>query len=146
MNATIGSCYIVLQIPHGDDYVPAITTTFIRFSSGGVEFYAATCHSKAHGDVPGYQWEGLCYYEYKSQLLSSTRYSLVGIINGSFKFSRVTYTCNVFGGYQVGFKEPLFYCVARHGNFVIPGKLDHVTKTCWYLNTSSKTFYAILAA
>ena len=137
---------MVLQIPHGDDYVPAITTSFIKFYSRDIEFYVATCHSKEHGDVPGYQWEGLCYYEYNSQLLSSTIYSLVGVINGSFKFSLVTYTCNVFGGYQVGFQEPLFYCVASHGDFAIPGKLDHVTNTCFYLNTSTQTFYAILAA
>ena len=145
MNLTSGSCYQTLHMPNTDTHIGAVYTTWVKYSTGGNSIDVATCHSKDHGDIPGYHIGGLCYFEYDHNELSTSNWSLVGVINGDFSFSK-TYTCAIFGGYQNDFEKPLFHCAGVFSGLLIPGKLDIPTETCWFANTNSKTFSVILAA
>ena len=146
MNVTSGSCYQTLQMPNTGDDVGAVTTTWVKFTSQGHAIDVATCHSAEHGNVPGFHNNGSCYFEWGSNQLSTSKWSKVGVINGGWKFKFNTYTCNIFGGYQKDWDRPLFSCLGGINGLAIPGKLDIPDKRCWYSDTSSQSFHAIVAA
>ena len=118
------------------------TTWWVRTYSHCHYIYAATCHS-SHGNVPGFYWGGYCYYGY-GHLYRTRNWSWVGVISGHAYYSHSNY-CNIFGGYQHCFTRPLFYCVARYHGWLIPGKLDQDSKSCWFLNRGTHSYYTLVA-
>ena len=144
MNLTRGNCAMTYQMPNAG-HCAAHCTWWVHVHSHCHDVYAATCKS-CHGDVPGFYWKGKCYYEYGRKQLSTSVWSWVGVTSGRNYYGCSTcFGCNIFGGYQNTYSRPLYYCVAKFHGWLIPGKLDQNTKTCWFRDTSTHCYYTLLA-
>ena len=131
-------------MPNTGGHCGAKGTHWFYSRSNNHNIYGGTCKSKKFGDVPGFVWGRRCYFEYGHRLLHSCRWNWVGVMNGKSYYSN-SYYCNIFGGYQKHFSRPLFYCVGHYRGWLIPGKLDQASGTCWFLNRHSRCFSKIVA-
>ena len=128
-------CAEVFYMPrHGSHR--ACHWTYWLYIHSRANIYATVCHTP-WGDIPGFYWGGYAYYEFGGRLRRTCHWNWVGIINGRpYLYHNHGYAspCSVFGSYQKNYHDPLFFCVANYHGYLIPGKGDPYTHTCWYLH------------
>ena len=146
MNLTEGHCSMTYQMPSHRHIHPPKNARWIYTFSYRHHLYSTMCHT-CYGKVPGFYWGGYCYYEYGSHFRRAHRWSWMGTIFGHnyLSYNKEDHLCAVFGGYQYHYGRPLFLCIANYHVWLIPGKLDPVSRVCWFLNTHTRNYYSLVA-
>lgn len=146
MNLTDQVCSTLFLKPNTQSKCTATNINWVYTNSKKDPVFAVSCHAKGLGDVPGYYSEKSCIFEYGSKQYSTQEWSRVGVYNGGFKLCANKYACRcaVYGGYQNGHDDPLYFCVGEFNGRLIPGKVDVKAKYCWFGNTGSVKYYTIV--